>query len=146
MRIDSANRFTPTPRPAPAPTITGGGFAAMIADQAPRAADSAATPTRSAPDFTHMSRSDLFNWMNGEIRGGAMTLDESSAFLGMTIHIPVDGEAGGALDTQPVDFVALAQGGVEGARARHDDAARIRLESALAIMRGDPPPLPSGTR
>lgn len=146
MRIDSASRFMPTPRPAPAPTITGGGFAAMIADQAPRPADGAATPTRPAPDFTQMSRSDLFNWMNGEIRSGAMTLDESSAFLGMTIHIPVDGEPGGALDTQPVDFVALAQGGVEGARARHDDAARIRLESALAIMRGGATPRPSGTR
>ena len=60
-------------------------------------------------DFTSMTRQQLFDWMNGQIRSGAMSLDESSSFLGMTVKIdmrtlqPVDM----ATDTTPVDDPAL---------------------------------------
>src|SRR3546814_1728911 len=41
------------------------------------------------PDFTSMTRQELFDWMNGKIKRGEMSLDDSSAFLGMTVKIPV---------------------------------------------------------
>src|SRR3546814_17878281 len=41
------------------------------------------------PDFTSMTRQELFDWMNGKIKRGEMSLDDSSAFLGMTVRYPL---------------------------------------------------------
>lgn len=32
--------------------------------------------------ITDMTRQELFDWMNGEVRSGKMSLDDSSVFLG----------------------------------------------------------------
>lgn len=88
-------------------------------------------------DFHSMTRQDLRDWMNGEIRAGRMTLDESTPFVSMTLAIPVNGDWD-ALDqtmrTERVDFFALTKAGIEGARWRKDDEAEALLEGALQIM------------
>jgi hypothetical protein len=86
-------------------------------------------------DFTGMTR-QLSDWMNDQIRSGAMSLDESTAFLGMTLRIdaqtmqPVDM----ASDTTPVDFVDKAKQGIAGALSRGDRDGAAQLQTALATM------------
>lgn len=87
----------------------------------------------STTDFTNMTRQQLFDWMNGQIRSGAMSLDESSSFLGMTVKIdartlqPVDM----ATDTAPVNFMDRARQGIAGALSRGDRDEAARLSAAL---------------
>lgn len=57
-----------------------------------KSALSAATAEASTPkqsDFTSMTRKEMFDWMNEQIRSGKMSLDESSPFLGMTMKVSV---------------------------------------------------------
>jgi len=69
-----------------------------------------------------MTRKEMFDWMNDQIRSGKMSLDESSPFLGMTMKIsvatgqPVDM----ATDTTRINFVEKARLGIEGARSNND--------------------------
>lgn len=87
-------------------------------------------------DFNDMTRQQLFDWMNGQIRSGAMSLDESTPFLGMTLKIdaqtmqPVDM----ASDTAPVDFMDKARQGIAGALWRGDQDGAARLRAALDAM------------
>lgn len=87
-------------------------------------------------DFTSMTRQQLFDWMNGQLRSGAMTFEESVPFLGMTLRVdaatgrPVDM----ASDPTPVDFMRRARDGVAGARSFGDLAGAARLQAALATM------------
>lgn len=97
----------------------------------------AAPPSRvSQIDFTSMTRQQMFDWMNNQIRSGAMSLDESTPFLGMTVKIdaatgaPVDM----ASDTEPVNFIDRARQGIAGALWRGDQDAAARLQSAVATM------------
>lgn len=88
-------------------------------------------------DFTSMTRAELFDWMNGKIAGGEMSLDQSSAFLGMTIKIPV--EAGQATwrpidDNERINVLQIAKDGIEAALARNDDVTGSKLEAALQFM------------
>lgn len=95
------------------------------------------TSAAKAPDFSSMTRQDMFDWMNGKIRSGQMSLDDSSAFLGMTMKIsattgqPVDM----ATDTTHVDFIEKARSGIEGALLRNDHALARRLQWAMDVMR-----------
>ncbi|MES2986838.1 MAG: hypothetical protein V4808_02935 [Pseudomonadota bacterium] len=107
----------PLPKPA-AQNISGRPqFATALA-----AASSPATTT----DFSDMSRRELFDWMNAGIRGGQISLDDSSGLLSLA--------ARGTDDQQRFDFVQLAQDGIETARLRKDNAAQTMLETALAIL------------
>jgi hypothetical protein len=87
-------------------------------------------------DFTGMTRQQLFDWMNGQIRSGAMSLEESTPFLGMTLKIdartmqPVDM----ASDTTPIDFMDRAKQGIAGALSRGDQDGAARLQAALGTM------------
>lgn len=87
-------------------------------------------------DFTGMTRQQLFDWMNGQIKSGAMSFDESSPFLGMTLKIdartmqPVDM----ASDTTPVNFMDRAKQGIAGALSRGDQDGAVRLQAALETM------------
>ncbi len=88
-------------------------------------------------DFTSMTRQEMFDWMNGEIRSGKMSLDESSPFLGMTIKIPV---AAGqqpidmATDTTRINFIEKARSGIEGALSRNDQDLADRLKMTIELM------------
>jgi hypothetical protein len=93
------------------------------------------------PDFSNMTRKEMFDWMNGKITGGEMSLDDSSAFLGMTIRVPVAGGSDAPLaldDRERVNFVLLAQDGIAGALSRNDDTTRKMLETAMQAMRQEP--------
>lgn len=88
------------------------------------------------PDFTRMTRQELRDWVNEQIRTGKMTFEESCPFVGMTLKFcsatgqPVDP----ATDAERVDFIAKTCLGIEGALARHDIRGARQLESALEIM------------
>jgi hypothetical protein len=87
-------------------------------------------------DFTGMTRQQLFDWMNSRIKSGALSLADSSPFLGMTVKIdaqtmqPVDM----ATDTSRVNFMDRAKQGIAGALSRGDQEGAARLRSALATM------------
>ncbi|MGE3708245.1 MAG: hypothetical protein AB7G35_01125 [Hyphomicrobiaceae bacterium] len=112
-------------------------FASLLAQGAAEAQKTTSSPTESSrPDFTSMTRQELFDWMNGQIRSGDMTLDESGAFLGMTVKISV---ATGqpvemATDATRIDFTEKARQGIEFALSRFDYAAAERLQNALGTM------------
>jgi hypothetical protein len=109
----------------------------------PRSASVASTsaahlqsPAASNIEFKNATRQEVFNWMNGEILAGRMTVDESTPFLGMTLKMsaatfrPVDM----ATDHERINFVQKAQLGIEWADAHgfRDQAAYLR--HALGIM------------
>lgn len=87
-------------------------------------------------DFTSMTRQEMFDWMNSQIRSGNMSFDESTPFLGMTVKIsvatgqPVDIST----DNTRINFVEKARLGIEGALSRNDPEEAKRLQIALAIM------------
>lgn len=117
-------------------------FSALLASGTPRGGDAEAFPA--APDFSGMTRQDLFEWMNGEIRNGTMSLDDSSVFLGMTMKISAStGQAVDmATDTTRIDFIGKAQAGLEFCLSRFDPDGAERLHWALDRMQqasGDTP-------
>jgi hypothetical protein len=88
-----------------------------------------------AVDFTHMTRKQLFDWMNDQIKSGKMTFEQSAPFLGMTLKIAASGDpVDMSTDNTIQDFMATARRGIEGARWRNDEQAATRLEEALAVM------------
>lgn len=99
-------------------------------------AATAETSTIQQADFTGMTRKEGFDWMNDQIRGGKMSLDESSPFLGMTMKVsvatgqPVDM----ATDNTRINFVEKARSGIEGARANNDPELAKRLQAAIDVM------------
>lgn len=83
-----------------------------------------------------MTRQELFDWMNGQLREGEMSFDESSAFLGMTLKISaVTGEQVElATDISRIDFTEKARQGIEFYQSHFDDASVDRLQDALDKM------------
>ena len=102
----------------------------------PRPAAGTGDAASDGPDFTGMTRQELFDWMNGQIRDGDMSLDEGSAFLGMTVKIsaatgqPVETET----DATRIDFTEKARRGIAFFLSRFDNAAAERLQHALDTM------------
>ncbi|NMG37305.1 hypothetical protein GRF61_22865 [Azoarcus sp. TTM-91] len=87
-------------------------------------------------DFTSMTRQEMRDWLNEQIRSGKMALDGSEAFMAMTMKIPVGGsgvEVPAESDSARYDFMGKLSDGILGARSRGDEAALQRLESALQI-------------
>lgn len=114
----------------PADTVT-------ISDAAKALAAGGNEATQSKPDFEHMTRKDLADWMNGEIKSGRMSLDDSSAFMAMTIKIPVNtGPINSAsLDNQEqLNFVQKAKDGLAWAEQNNDKTTQTMLLKALNIM------------
>lgn len=133
MRIDAGSSFYRAGAAAAAPSSASGG-----ASKAPASAETAgASPAGvSRLDFTSMTRQQMFDWMNGQLRSGAMSFEESTPFLAMTLKVdaatgrPVDM----ASDPAPVDFMQRARDGAAGARSFGDLAGAARLQAALATM------------
>jgi hypothetical protein len=138
MRVDaSASNPFPSLRSVSPARANGEDFASLLTQRSVAASDTASDPAASSrPDFTSMTRQELFDWMNGELRSGDMTFDESSVFLGMTMKIsaatgePVDM----ATDTARIDFTEKARQGLEYHLSRFDDAEAARLQEALDTM------------
>ncbi len=137
MRIDAGSYLYQSGHAAPATAASSNSLATALGN-AP--VESAATDAPSSgvikTDFTGMTRQQLFDWMNNQIRSGAMSLDESSSFLGMTLKM--DARTGQmvdmASDTTPVNFMDRATQGIAGALSRGDQESAARLQSALATM------------
>ncbi|OPY03605.1 MAG: hypothetical protein A4E61_01090 [Syntrophorhabdus sp. PtaB.Bin184] len=88
-------------------------------------------------DFTHMTRKELFDWMNSKIGSGEMSFEESSPFLAMTLKIPVRGGQGSSVtldDRERVNFVQKALDGIKGALSRNDQEGARQLQAALNAM------------
>ena len=92
-------------------------------------------------NFRSLTRSELRDWVNTEIKLGYMTVEESTPFVSMTVKIsaetgqPVDIEN----DRERCDFIGIAKTGLAAALERGDDATAEKLRSALDSMgvRGD---------
>lgn len=89
-----------------------------------------------AADFTSMTRQELLDWMNAQIKSGRMTLDESTPFVGMTLKMS-------AVTQQPVDiatdatrenFLEKARLGLDGALWRKDEDEAKQLRFAIDTM------------
>lgn len=66
-------------------------FSAVLS--ASQAGASQASSTKQV-DFTSMSRQELRDWTNSQIRSGEMSLDDSRPFMAMSMKIPVSGGLG----------------------------------------------------
>ncbi|NHZ62393.1 hypothetical protein [Massilia genomosp. 1] len=140
MKIDTATSplystqtTVPVRGPAPADTTP---FQAALSTAATAKATQEASGARQA-DFTSMTRQDMRNWANGQIRSGQMSLDEGRPFMAMTMKIPVGGgaEVPAEGDGERIDFTRKVGSGIEGAISRNDQVTRKMLESAMDIMR-----------
>jgi len=89
-------------------------------------------------DFTSMTRQEMQEWSNEQIRSGNMSLDEGLPFMAMTMKIPVGGGTAGELqasdDGERVDFTEKVRAGIEGAMSRNDEDTRTMLEKAMETM------------
>lgn len=87
-------------------------------------------------DFTGMTRQEMQEWGNVQIRSGNLSLDDSTPFMMMTIKIRVSDNqiipAEG--DHERINFMEQARLGIEGARSRNDQVTLTMLQSAMHIM------------
>lgn len=133
MRIDAgAGYVLPSQRvQSPAEGVAGASSAPnTLRSEAP----ASGTAGLKQVDFTNMTRQGLFDWMNAQIRSGEMSLDESSAFLGMTLKMPVGGATAGLDAQEKLDFMQLAQAGIDWARQRNETSQMQALQNAMRIM------------
>lgn len=86
-------------------------------------------------DFTSMTRQEMRDWVNTQIRSGDMSLDDSRPFMAMTMKIPASGGSGGELaaenNSTRYDFTQKVRDGIQAALARKDDTTLKMLESAM---------------
>ena len=99
---------------------------------------SGSSTARHAPaDFTNMTRQEMVDWVNGEITGGRLSVKESMAFIALTIKF--DPETGTSVplesDMERVDFIEMAQNGLDGALWRNDAENAESYRAILEIMR-----------
>ena len=135
MRIDAGATYPAANQRASAANqnrSTDTSFSAVLASTASSA------PKTAPADFSSMTHQDLRDWTNGQIRSGQMSLDDSRAFMAMSMKIPVAGGLTGELpaanDSTSYDFTQKARAGIEGATARNDSATLKMLQSAMSIM------------
>jgi len=88
------------------------------------------------PDFTNMTRQEMRDWINNQLSSGKITVDESSAFVAMTIKVSaLDGRVIPAEnDFSRQNFIQIAKDGLQSSISRNDEAASKWLVSALSIM------------
>lgn len=88
-------------------------------------------------DFTYMTPRQLQGTMNDLIKSGKMSLDDSSALVGMVptalSKVNYDGQAPAAYE-QPSNIIARIQDGIEGAKSRGDSANVDSLTKALGAL------------
>lgn len=140
MKINAETSYLHTSQRAQTSAADRNGAASFSAALA--SATSSTTKAEAAgvkqPDFTSMTRQEMRDWVNGQIRSGEMSLDDGRPFIAMTMKIPVNGGYGGDLptagDSERFDFTQKARDGIEGALSRNDGVTLKMLESAMAIM------------
>jgi hypothetical protein len=86
-------------------------------------------------DFTSMTRQEMRDWVNGQIRDGQMSLQDGSPFAGMTMKVSLNGdiiESKG--DNEKIDFTQRVRDGINGAKSRNDAVTLNMLQTAMHIM------------
>lgn len=116
----------------------GSSDAASLSTGLSMAASSDAVGGVKQADFSNMTRQEMHDWMNDKIRGGEMSLDDSGAFMAMTMKMPASGsyssELATAGDSARIDFMQKVRDGIYGALARNDATTLKMLQSAMSIM------------
>jgi hypothetical protein len=139
MKIDAGTSYLQASQRAQSPATARNdqtSFADVLATATAGPSGSGA-PGVKPVDFTNMTRQQMRDWSNDQIRSGKMSLDESRPFMAMTMKIPVNGGSGevpAASDGERFDFTQKVRAGIEGAVSRNDDVTRQMLQSAMAIM------------
>lgn len=89
-------------------------------------------------DFTQMTPKQLQNSINDLIESGQMSLDESSALIGMVpttlSKVNYDGQIPAAYE-QPINVIQRLQDGIAGADSRHDTATSEFLSRSLCLTK-----------
>lgn len=119
-------------------------FAAIMAEKLQAVAGNAASDKTSESDeskkydFTHISRNELFETVNGLIRSGDLTLDDTGSLLGMMgtsplLKVDYDGLPIEGGDT-PMNVFTRIQEGIEGALSRNETGSVEGLQRAAAAL------------
>ena len=94
MKVNTDSNHIYTTQRAQTSTAAGTKLASFSSALSAVTAESS---TAKQADFNSMTRKEMSDWMNNQIRSGKMSLDESSPFLGMSLKISV-------ATGQPVDL------------------------------------------
>lgn len=88
------------------------------------------------PDFTSMTRRQMRDWVNDQVKSGKMSLDESAPFAAMTMKIRVSDNqiVPASADDESINFMEKTRGGIEGAFSRGDQYGGKQLQAALDFM------------
>lgn len=97
-----------------------------------------AEPTQSKPvDFRSMTHHDLMSWVSQKVHSDEMTFEEGTAIALGFGRVPIGGYVGQSTGFDKgarIDFLDLAQRGIEFALSRSDRDGAERLQRALNIM------------
>lgn len=106
-------------------------FASILSTHATQAApeDSSTPKGVNQVDFTNMTRQEMHDWMNGQIRNGNMSLGDAGPFLGMMVSA-----SDMATDTTRINFFEKARQGIELALSNNDQITAERLRMAIETM------------
>lgn len=140
MKIESATNSDQFHQRVQANSQASRAFAAMLAEKASSAPN--ATPAGSALgfqiyDFSNMAPKDMKSAINGLLKSGQMSFDESTSLIGVIpsplSKVVFDGGAPDAFN-QPMNFFTTIQDGIDGALARNENTSAQYLNSALQAL------------
>lgn len=140
MRIDPASNPLASSQPASPITRTAAkSLDALTASATPSSTGTSKSAGVQQLDFTNMTRQEMRDWINGQVKSGAMSLEESAPFSAMTMKIPVGGggDFPAAGDNQRIDFTRKINEGIQGALSRNDMVTMQMLQSALATTQSN---------
>lgn len=104
------------------------------ANSAATSGNGASSGSAAKPDFTHMTHKEIADWANSQLKSGAMSPEGSEAFVGLSLHIPVNGAYTGLDDQETVNFLQIAQDGIASAQQHNDIRTATMLQDALSKM------------
>jgi len=140
MKIDTATSHLYASQSAQLSTAARNNSASFSAALSTATAGTSKSDAQGAKqaDFTSMTRQEMQEWSNDQIRSGKMSLDDGMPFMAMVMKIPVSGGTGGQLqatnDGERIDFTQKVRAGIEGALSRNDKVTLKMLESAMKTM------------
>lgn len=148
MRVDAGYSYANAFASKPTESSAGADFSKVMQEAKSTSkseqvanVDHASEPASNAPNFRSMTVADLRDWVNNELDQGRMTLDESSAFIGLGLVIPNGNEESNhyALNVEKRNFISSAQGHIEYAKFINDPVYEGKFQTALDIMNRSQP-------
>lgn len=86
------------------------------------------------PDFTDMTRTELFDWMNVRIKSGELSLDDSMGLLRLTDKGSIGSEPTARNERERNDFFRMAHDNISNARTLKDESTAAQMQVALGLM------------